>query len=234
MIDKFPTEKIDTISENSKTGWLIENIWLKNACGIIGGQAKCCKSWLGLEMALSVASGTPCLKKFDVPEPGCALVFMAEDRVEEVKLRVAHLANNRGIGIAGLNLHLITAPVVRLDSSDDCKRLEATLVHLQPKILVLDPLVRLHRLDENSAREISGLLGFLRELERKHNVAIVLTHHASKRANARHGQSLRGSSDLHAFGDSNLYLTRQGRDLTLTVEHRSAPSIDPITLRLVA
>ena len=31
---------------------------------------KCLKTWLGLDLALSVATGTPCLGKYAVPEPG--------------------------------------------------------------------------------------------------------------------------------------------------------------------
>lgn len=231
-VNPFPTERVGTKPHEAQTSWLIENIWLESACGIIGGQPKCCKSWLGLEMALAVATGTPCLGRFATPNPGPALVFMAEDRVEEVHGRVEHLARARGIDLAQVNMHLVTAPVVRLDSQDDCARLQATIESLKPKILLLDPLVRLHRLDENSAREISGLLGYLRELERHHQVAIVLTHHASKRAHARPGQGLRGSSDLHAFGDSNIYLSRKGDELELAVEHRSASPMEPITLRL--
>ena len=48
----------------------------------------------------------------------------------------------------------------------------------------------------------------------------------------RGGQALRGSSEFHAWGDSNLYLRRHGDQLTLTVEHRAAPSIAAVPLRL--
>ena len=37
---------------------------------------------------------------------------------------------------------------------------------------------------------------------------------------------------LHAWGDSNLYLRRDGDDLSLSVEHRAAPSMTPITIEL--
>jgi hypothetical protein len=40
------------------------------------------------------------------------------------------------------------------------------------------------------------------------------------------------SSEFHAWGDSNLYLRRSGGELTLTVEHRAAPSPPPIGLEL--
>jgi hypothetical protein len=98
---------------------------------------------------------------------------------------------------------------------------------------VLDPLVRMHRLNENDASEMSGLLGFLRELQRKWAVAIALVHHASKRSRARPGQALRGSSDLHAFVDSLAYLARRDDELLMHLEHRSAPAPEPVPLRLV-
>ena len=39
-------------------------------------------------------------------------------------------------------------------------------------------------------------------------------------------------SEFHAWGDSNLYLRRDGAELTLTVEHRAAPSPPAIELEL--
>jgi hypothetical protein len=45
----------------------------------------------------------------------------------------------------------------------------------------------------------------------------------------RAGQALRGSSEFHAWGDSHLYLRRDGDDLTLAVEHyrRLHPAVIP-------
>jgi hypothetical protein len=73
----------------------------------------------------------------------------------------------------------------------------------------------------------------LRELQRRHKLAVVLVHHARKSAaNMRAGQALRGSSEFHAWGDSNLYLRREGNELTLTVEHRAASAMPRVTLEL--
>jgi len=186
--------------------WLIQDLWGQNAVGIIGGAPKCGKSWLGLDMALSVASATPCLGRFAVQAQGPALVFLAEDSLPAVRARLEGLCAHRKLDLRGLDLYVITAPSLRLDQGPDRQLLEAMLVRLNPRILLLDPLVRLHRLDENSAADISQLLGFLRALQRAHNTAIVLLHHASKKHRAQPGQALRGSSDLHAFGDSNACL----------------------------
>ena len=52
---------------------------VRTSVGVIGGAPKCAKTWLGLDMALSVATGTACLGKYAVPEPGPVLVYLAED-----------------------------------------------------------------------------------------------------------------------------------------------------------
>jgi hypothetical protein len=41
-------------------------------------------------------------------------------------------------------------------------------------LLILDPLIRLHRVDENDATQIAALLSFLRELQRNFQVAVML------------------------------------------------------------
>jgi hypothetical protein len=43
---------------------------------------------------------------------------------------------------------------------------------------------------------------------------------------------MRGSSELHGWGDSNLYMRRKGSQLTLPTEHRAAPGQDHIPLQL--
>jgi hypothetical protein len=100
-------------------------------------------------------------------------------------------------------------------------------------VLILDPMIRLHRVDENDASKIAALLSYLRELQRQFQLAVVLVHHARKDGHSsRPGQALRGSSELHGWGDSNLYMRRRGPHLTLTTEHRAAASLDNIPLQL--
>src|SRR5260370_29234030 len=93
--------------------------------------------------------------------------------------------------------------------------------------------MRLHRVDENDASQIAGLLSYLRLLQRTFQVAVLVVHHARKDANAtRPGQALRGSSELHGWGDSNLYMRRRGAQLTLSTEHRAAASQHHIPIQL--
>jgi len=211
----------------------VRHLWGAAAVGVIGGAPKTGKSWLGLELAVSVASGTACLDRFEVDDPGPVVVYLAEDALHAVRHRVEQLTQHRGLTLADLNLHVVTAPSLRLDLEPDRRALDQTLALLQPKLLLLDPLIRLHRLDENSSADVSGLLGFLRELNRRHDVALILAHHMAKRPRQDLGQALRGSSDLFAWIDSACYLVRRCEHLRLTVQHRAAPAPEPMVLRLV-
>jgi hypothetical protein len=135
--------------------------------------------------------------------------------------------------MVNLDIQVITAPTVRLDLDADRRNLAETVARLRPRLLILDPFVRLHRIDENASGEVAPLLAYLRELQRRHDVAVLVVHHAKKGGGGvRAGQALRGSSEFHAWGDSNLYLRRDGDDLSLSVEHRAAPSMTPIAIEL--
>jgi RecA-family ATPase len=215
--------------------WLVEGLWAEEAVGIVGGEPKCCKSFLALDLAVSVAAGTPCLRRFAVAEPGRVLLYAAEDALHIVRRRLDGICAAAGVDLADLDLLVITAPSLRLDLDADRVGLEETVTRLKPRLLVLDPFVRLHRIDENVSGEVAPLLAYLRELQRRHGLAVLLVHHARKGAgNMRAGQALRGSSEFHAWGDSNLYLRRDADDrLTLSVEHRAASGISAQSVELI-
>jgi len=214
--------------------WLIESLWLRSAVGLVGGAPKTCKSWLGLDMAVSVASNTPCLGVFPVLDAGPVLIYLAEDSLAMVRLRLDALCAHRGLCLRDVSLYVIDAPSLQLDSEPHATALQDAVARLRPKLLVLDPLVRLHTLDENSSHDMSALLNQLRCLQRTFDVAVALVHHMSKKRRAQPGQALRGSGDLHAFADSALYLSRHGEQITATIEHRAAAAPAPLRLRLAS
>ena len=234
MTKPLPTVPVHAIDpQPDAPQWLVRDLWTTAAVGVIGGSPKVGKSWFGLDLAVSVASGTPALGRFPVEATGPALVYLAEDALPRVRDRVAHLCRHRGLHLSRLDLQVVTADRLRLDTERDQLALDQTVQRIRPALLLLDPLVRLHSLDENSASDISSLLGFLRAINRRYQLALVLVHHMAKRSRRNLGQSLRGSSDLHAWTDSACYLVRRPDDrLQLTVEHRSAPAPDPLLLRL--
>ncbi len=212
--------------------WLVEALWSEQGVGIVGGEPKCGKSFLALDLAVAVAAGVPCLRRYRPGGRGAVLLFAAEDAGHIVRARLEGIAGAAGTAFEELDIAVIDAPTLRLDHRADRQRLLHTVERVKPRLLVLDPLVRLHGVDENAAGEIGPILGFLREIQRRFDTAVVLVHHARKGGAARPGQALRGSSELHAWGDSNLYLRRRRERILLTAEHRAAPGLADIAIEL--
>jgi hypothetical protein len=160
------------------------------------------------------------------------VLLCAEDPLAVISSRLKALTRSRQRDLKDLPIEVIIEPAVQLPQGLD--RLAATLSAFKPRLLLLDPLIRLHRADENSASEMSVILDGLRGLARTSKTAILLVHHARKAAAGNAGAGLRGSSDLHAFGDTNLYLRRLSQDsmLELRIEHRAAAAPEPVRLKL--
>src|SRR5436853_5749023 len=133
--------------------WLVEGLWSEQAVGIVGGEPKCCKSFLALDLA--VAAGVPCLRRFAVPRAGRVLLFAAEDALHIVRRRLEGISAAAGVALANLDIQVITAPTVRLDLDADRCDLAETVARLQPRLLILDPFVRLHRFVENTSCEVA-------------------------------------------------------------------------------
>jgi hypothetical protein len=72
----LPVVRVGEIAEDELAErWLVEQLWCARSVRVISGAPKSAKTWLGLDMALSVAMGTPCLDKYAVPELGPVLVY---------------------------------------------------------------------------------------------------------------------------------------------------------------
>jgi hypothetical protein len=183
---------------------------------------------------VALASRTVGAGHFPAPRQRPVVLLCAEDPTPVLASRLEALARSRSRELGGLPIDVIVEPSVRLPG--DLERLSATLARSRPGLLLLDPLIRLHRADENSASEMAVILDGLRNLARTHQAAILVVHHARKAASGvSPGTGLRGSSDLAAFGDSNLFLRRlaDDGDLELRIEHRAAASPEPLHLRLL-
>ncbi|MCY4547218.1 MAG: AAA family ATPase [Defluviicoccus sp.] len=230
----FPTRApVELEDRPPERQWLVDTLWGEQAVGILGGQPKCGKSILALDLAVAVAAGVPCLRRFAPARPGPVLMFAAEDDGHLVRKRLQGIAKVAGARFETLDIAVIDVPKLRLDDLDHRDRLNETVERIAPRLLILDPLVRLHGGDENAVADVAPILGFLRDIQRRFETAVLLVHHARKSAADRPGQALRGSSELHAWGDSNLYLRRRDRQTLMTVEHRAARGLEDIEIELM-
>jgi len=104
------------------------------------------------------------------------------------------------------------------------------------EVIILDPLYSTHDQDENDTRAMAALCQALLRLRDASRAALIVVHHVRKSIN-RHeiGSAFRGSSALHAVGDSYLLVTRpspQLPNLELRFQFRYAAAQPPRLLEL--
>ena len=66
--DALPVVRaVDLDDGDTLPRWLVDTLWARAAVGVLGGAPKCCKSWLALDLAVSVATGR--IRVVPVPIP---------------------------------------------------------------------------------------------------------------------------------------------------------------------
>lgn len=62
----LPTIRAAQLADMQADGpvWMVEGLWGAEAVGIIGGEPKSGKTFLALDLAVAVATGAPCLRRF--------------------------------------------------------------------------------------------------------------------------------------------------------------------------
>ena len=227
----FPLIAVRDISEIITQKWLVHGLiprFDEGACGYYFAPAKARKSLFLADLALSVATGTPALGRYDVEKPGAVVGFYAEDPKGETSRRVHRLARGRGIEVPG-NLYLLDLPALAIDNPEHQSRLLATLLAVPDLALVfLDPMIRLHHANDNKAEELGPIHTFLRTMSRScAGVVFMLAHHTNKAGDSR------GSTEYGAFGDFNLYAAKDADETRVhTVENRGGPAGKPFRYRV--
>ena len=224
---------IEALSDDDQ--WLVSDLISNQSLTVLAATPKTGKTFAVLELAIAVAAGTSVFGRFAAPEPGSVLIFPAEDNVRAIRGRIEALCKAKKLDISSLPIHVITAESLLLDDEESREELEELLEHLRPSLLILDPLVRLHSGAESYAGHIAKLFGYLRQIIRRFDLSMVVTHHVSKNRGASHqpGQSMRGSGDIAASFDHG-WMMEKLKDgcIRLTIEQRCAEAPDPMRMRL--
>lgn len=225
-----------------RASWLVEGIWSDGAHGMIGGESKSFKTLLYLDLAVSVASGTPFLNRFNVPRTGRVLIIQEENDAGDIQDRLMRISSSRGVGpslqVNGNNPtldfgHKLPIDIANntgfaLNQGDDMARLERYMATQKPVLVVLDPLYLLTPgMNEDSQQEMTPILSRLLKLKQKYNCGIMIVHHYHKtreHKSHRAAERMSGTGVFHRWLASGVYVERPDEStntIRLTSEHRS-------------
>jgi hypothetical protein len=199
----------------------------------VGGEPKVGKSLLVANLALALAAGKD-RAGFTIPAARRVLVCQFELPTQQFVGRLTTM--RRALGAAAdHNLlvdtrasgHLLSAPQGLNHFLQAARAASA-------EVIILDPLYSTHDQDENDTRSMAALCQSLLRLRDASQASLIVVHHVRKSISRDEiGRAFRGSSALHAVGDSYLLLTRSsGSAVELRFQFRYAAPPQPCWLEL--
>jgi AAA domain len=201
----------------------------------VGGEPKVGKSLFVANLALSLAAGAD-HTGFPIPAARRVLICQFElplpqfvSRLRLMRRRLGAAADQHLLVDTRAAGHLLNAP----------QGLNHFLVAAQAaaaEVIILDPLYSTHDQDENDTRAMAALCQSLLRLRDASRAALIVVHHVRKSISRDEiGSAFRGSSALHAVGDSYLLLRRPAPQLPtveLRFQFRYAAALPPRLLEL--
>ena len=195
--------------------WVVEGMEPGDV-GIISAPGASGKSMLCLSIGLAVASGRPLFGQWKVgPIPGDVVYLFEEDSEVTLHHRMHALAQltsppddvlDRFHAICVRNrppkLMLQGVQGLTQYQTDEVGALLSLLNSLpNPRLLILDPLVKFHTLDENSNNEMNQFMELMGQIAERARVAVILVHHTAKgkaagASDGEHQEAARGASAI--------------------------------------
>ena len=180
--------------------WLIPGMLPGQGIGMIYGESGSFKSFIALDMALSLAFGIP--GQWNAPPVKNDVLFMAgEGPVATGKKRWPAWMQWRDIEFRNDHRFFIKdrVPFFTDTQAWEYVKEDLALLNAKPALIVIDTLSRLLTgLDENSAKDASMITNFMEQLARYYECFVLAVHHTGKDQN----KGARGSSAFYANMDT--------------------------------
>lgn len=202
----------DFIADRQPIRWLIKG-WIRaEAQMMIFGASGCGKTFVVLDMAMSIACPEIESWKGEKVRHG-PVAYLAGEGYAGLKQRVAGWQAYKGISTADL---YITETSVSVDTGDvmpAIEEIEEAFGDRPPKLIVIDPLISWMAGDENKAQDARNMLAVCAKLYQHFGCSVLLIHHTGvsqdAQMRARGSSAWRGAMDMEiaVISDNFPYIT---------------------------
>lgn len=229
---RFPFIPYDPNRKVEPTPWLIEGLWQKGKINGVAGFEKSGKSrligWMLVGMQGSSVLG---LATHGLPR---TLYLCGEETSDAVNNRIKMYAELQGRTEVP-DITFVDVPGMRLDLPEQRKWLIGKLVDGGYKLLVIDPMRRVHAADEDKSTQVAPINNELRRWSNQFGITIIFVHHTPKINDEtdmdRLANWFRGSTDMGAILDTGQYVNRTKKDEVVVFRHGRFPPKDKIHIK---
>lgn len=188
---------------------------------MVAGEPKSLKSTIALDMAVSIASGRMLWDLYQVYERGPVIILQNEnadwiitDRLEKItasKGLVGRVSDEQGsltVEFAeDLPITMLNVSGYSFTNPDHREELESKVRAVRPVMVIFDPLYLMFEGSLNEQAELQPILTWLLYLKDTYRSAVLVVHHWNKSGlSSRGGQRMLGSTTLHGWTESALYI----------------------------
>lgn len=233
------------------TSWLIESVFQQNSLGQVVAGSKTGKTWLVLDMALSIVTGLPLFNKFPVRKTGRVLLWLTEDQMADAVNRIdaliaAKQMPHETIDLLEKNLYLKNMQKFDVENDGELAQIVAKCWELAPlDMVVFDPLRNVSDAEEKDSTAMKAVLDRFIAVKQLTNSSVLYTHHTTKPTPSAiddprsAGDRGRGSTHITAAVDATIgYVScdKKSEDntivTTMDVDLKNAKSAGMFSLRL--
>lgn len=193
--------------EFKESQWTIEKLVPREEITIISGAPASFKTWMILQMAISISKGEPLFGQFE--SNGTGVLMIDEEnhrRILKDRMKLLGAPNSLPIYFLSQKGFLVT----------DEKQVEKILKICEEKsvdVIFIDSLIRISNAEENDATEMSKVFYQIKKLCQAGKTVIVTHHERKEGINKSTAQNrMRGSSDISASVDSHIALIRDRKN----------------------
>jgi hypothetical protein len=211
--------------------WLLRGVLERNAFALVFGDPGCGKSFLAIDWACRVATGTP-WRGYDVKAG--PVVYVAGEGQQGFGRRIRAWSEHHGVDIAGVPLYL--SPAVAMPDPGDLQALVAAIdtgvaaLGKPPVMIVLDTLARnFGGGDENATPDMGRFVMACDAVRTRYGCTVFVVHHTGHADKSR----ARGAIALKAALDAEYRLTNEDRLLLTATKMKEAELPPPLAMSLV-
>lgn len=181
------------------------------------------KTWILLDLAVSVSAGVPFLGKYQVNQTGPTLIIQQEDSHEGLTDRLALIveqklgmnANLEGDtwqipSMPDLPIYVHPSRSLRFDNKRVLEEMEEQIKVIKPKVIMIDPLYSTTAAVDNYMADMANQMMVLKTWRDKYGCSFVIAHHSKKNldpdSTAR--EDSWGSQFLNAFLEAGWQVRR--------------------------